>query len=140
MKTSQNSTHVFRLRPGDDLRNALLQYISDNKITAAAIVSGVGSLNKATLRFAGQEESTVMERPLEIVSITGTLGGSKLHIHLAVADDTGAVTGGHLSEGCIIRTTCEVVLTEYPDLIFLRLRDDKTGYDELFVRAKNQLP
>ncbi len=46
----------------------------------------------------------------------------------------GRTVGGHLTEGCTVRTTAEVVLTADDRLLFDREHDPATGYDELVVR------
>jgi predicted DNA-binding protein with PD1-like motif len=52
----------------------------------------------------------------EIVSLTGTLSVGCHHLHVAIADSTGAVFGGHLLPGCVVRTTAEIVLVRCPIL------------------------
>lgn len=126
--------HAFRLHPGDDLRTSLQQYCETNKIEAAVLLSCVGSFTEAILRFAGRTNGTRITGPLEIVSATGTLSLHGLHIHLSVADPNGDVAGGHLAAGCLIRTTCEIVLQEIPGMIFERENDEATGYNELAVK------
>ena len=44
---------------------------------------------------------------------------------------TGAMTGGHLLPGCIIRTTAELVLGLAATVAFRRVEDPATGYPEL---------
>jgi len=51
-----------------------------------------------------------------------------------VADARGRVTGGHAGEGCIVRTTAEVLLALAPGWDFAREPDPATGWDELVVR------
>jgi hypothetical protein len=46
----------------------------------------------------------------EIVSLSGTLSSSGHHVHMSIADCDGNVFGGHLMEGCLVRTTAEIVL------------------------------
>lgn len=57
----------------------------------------------------------------EIVSLTGTLSAGCHHLHVAMADSTGAVFGGHLLPGCVVRTTVEIVLVRFllPSLLTL---------------------
>lgn len=54
-----------------------------------------------------------------------------MHIHIFVSDNTGKTIGGHLKDGTIIDTTCEVVIFEIKDFIFSRELDSLSGYDEL---------
>jgi predicted DNA-binding protein with PD1-like motif len=39
--------------------------------------------------------------------------------------------GGHLKTGCIVRTTCELVIGILDDITFKRKTDPETGFDEL---------
>jgi predicted DNA-binding protein with PD1-like motif len=126
---------AFRLLPGDDLKQALLAYCAERQITAACIVSCVGSLQHAVIRFADQPSGTAIHKKLEIVSLVGTLGCDASHLHIALADDQGQVIGGHLMAGSIIYTTAEIVIGALPELRFERELDAATGYQELRVVA-----
>lgn len=53
-----------------------------------------------------------------------------------VSTSTGEVFGGHVAQGCIVRTTAEVLLALLPEWEFAREPDALTGYDELVVRAR----
>ncbi len=134
---SSSEAHVLRLTPDDDPKVALLNYVKENKIAAAAIVSAVGSLKVTTLRYANQNNTTTLEGFREIVSLTGTLSHEHgAHLHLSVSDSQGTTLGGHLQEGSKVYTTLEIVLLVLPDLIFERKPDSKTGFLELSVKKK----
>ncbi|MEL7144483.1 MAG: PPC domain-containing DNA-binding protein [Cyanobacteria bacterium J06643_4] len=124
---------AIRIRPGEDLKQSLLRYCIDQKIEAAYMLSCVGSLRQAAIRFANQPEGTVFEQPLEIVSLEGTLSQHGVHLHIAVSDSKGQVIGGHLMDGSTIYTTAEIVLGIMPDTIFKREIDPLTGYRELTI-------
>ena len=64
--------HALRLIPGDDLKESLDRAVAQ-AIDAAAVVTCVGSLEQAMIRFAGAEQATRVPGPLEIVSLVGTL-------------------------------------------------------------------
>jgi predicted DNA-binding protein with PD1-like motif len=135
--TSPMRAHALRLRPGDDLRDALLTYVAQHHLGAGAVLTCVGSLTVATLRLANQEGPTEYRGHFEIVSLVGTLsatGGS--HLHLSVADSTGRTLGGHLLAGCRVYTTAEIVLVALPELEFTRETDPTFGYKELLVKPK----
>jgi uncharacterized protein len=127
-------TVAVRLRPGQDLRRELLAVAERERIQAGWVLTGVGSLSRATLRLAGAARHATLEGDLEIVALVGTLSQGGSHLHLAVADDHGATVGGHLAEGCVVRTTAEVVVGADDRLRFDREPDPDTGYDELVVR------
>lgn len=128
---------VLRLAPGDDLRLALeeryRQLMLTQGVEAACIVSAVGSLSAAVLRYAGQPQGTAIDGALEIVSLSGTLSADGPHLHAAVADAQGRVLGGHVLAGCTVRTTAEIVLALLPGWSFRRAPDAATGYAELVV-------
>ncbi|NEQ53523.1 MAG: DNA-binding protein [Leptolyngbya sp. SIO3F4] len=54
---------AIRLNPGEDLKQSLLRCCIDKKIDAAYMLSCVGSLRQAAIRFANQPEGTVFEQP-----------------------------------------------------------------------------
>jgi predicted DNA-binding protein with PD1-like motif len=133
--TSPTQAHALRLRPGDDLREALLTYVAQYGLEAGAVLTCVGSLTTVALRLANQKGATLYHGHFEIVSLVGTLsaaGGS--HLHLAVADSTGRTLGGHLLAGCRVYTTAEIVLAALPALKFTRETDPTFGYKELVVK------
>jgi predicted DNA-binding protein with PD1-like motif len=51
-----------------------------------------------------------------------------------VSDDAGNVLGGHVLEGCIVRTTAQIVIGIPGGLRFSREMDPETGYRELTVQ------
>lgn len=128
------SIHCFRLRRGDDLRRSLEEYARAHAIGAAAVLSGVGCLSRAVIRDASGVAVHTLDEPLEIVSLMGTLSRERLHLHIALAREDLTTVGGHLKEGCVVNTTCEVVLQELPGVAFGRVWDQETGYEELDIR------
>ena len=125
--------HALRLREGDDLKVKLQDYISERNITAGAILTTVGSLSKAVVRMPGALKVRTWEEELEIVSLVGTFSQDGPHLHLSVSNGEGFVFGGHMKEGCIVRTTAEVVIGELGGYQFRREFDENTGFDELVV-------
>lgn len=126
-------TYVLRLLPGQDVRATLRDHAIAHDVAAAAIVSAVGSLNRACLRYAGRDEGSVTTGDLEVVSLSGTLSGHGMHLHMSVADRDGHMRGGHLLDGCLVRTTLELLIQEIDGLRMRREKDPGTGYDELVV-------
>jgi hypothetical protein len=41
--------------------------------------------------------------------------------------------------GCIIRTTAEITITEATDIVFKREYDSSTGYEELSIYNRNDI-
>ncbi len=137
MKSNSFASFSFRLKPGQDLKQELQKFARDHQLKAAAIVSGVGSLRQLKLRLANGKDIKTFDGFFEIVSVTGTLWESGMHVHLSAADAEGKTIGGHLVDGNLIYTTCEVVLLEQKDLEFAREQDPTSGYLELVVRPRS---
>ncbi len=126
--------HAIRLTRGSDLKLEIIKYCKDNNINAGVIVSGVGSLSHLHIRLAEAKDYIDREESYEIVSITGTVSKEDVHIHISVSDNKGNTIGGHLKNGTIIDTTCELVIYELNDYAFTREFDQETGYDELAIK------
>ncbi|MFM8605713.1 MAG: PPC domain-containing DNA-binding protein [Cyanobium sp.] len=123
----------LRLPPGADLRRALEAWMGEQQEQAGCLISAVGSLTLAQLRFAGATQATAIQGELEILSLSGTLSPDGAHLHIAIADSMGAVMGGHLCAGSLVRTTAELVIGLLPDWQFSRELDPATGYPELRI-------
>ncbi len=122
-----------RLNPGDDLRRALEGLVQGTDQPAAFVLSGIGSLINARLRFAGEPDEATIHGPLEIISIAGSLTAEGAHLHMSVSDSMGRVSGGHVGYGNIVRTTVEALLVQLPAWSLSREPDAATGYKELFI-------
>lgn len=44
--------------------------------------------------------------------------------------------GGHMLDGCIVRTTLELTIQEIDGIRMPRVKDEETGYDELSPEPK----
>lgn len=134
-----NSSNIkavaIRLKPGDDLKLQLEQFINTNKIKAACIISCVGSLDQAAIRYANQPNAKMLPGKFEIVSLTGTLGVSGVHLHISISDSTGKTIGGHLMQGSLVYTTAEIVIGILPQVEFERIVDSTYGYKELHIKS-----
>lgn len=128
-------TISIRLKPGADVRVEMENVTRERHLSAGCILSAVGSLTRANIRYGGKSDGAITAGDLEIVSLTGTLSPDGVHLHLAVADGEGHVTGGHMLEGCIVRTTAEIVIGELNGVRFRRAQDDETGFRELSIES-----
>ena len=136
--TSRARFFAFRLLPGDDVVLSLRNVVRSAGIRAGYIAGAVGSLSTARLRFAGEPDGTRLDGCFEVVSLIGTVDAEGEHIHAAVSDPSGRVVGGHVMEGCIVRTTLELVLGELEDLEFAREYCPVSTYQELAVHPRRK--
>lgn len=125
--------YTFRLKPDQDLFDSISLFAAENNVEAGCLLSGVGSLRRAAIRFASQEQVVVLEGYFEIVSLTGTVSVHGSHLHLSISDDEGKTIGGHFESGCKIYTTAEVVVAAFEDVVYKREFAEDSGYEELVV-------
>src|SRR6476660_6952497 len=125
---------VLRLHPGDDLVDSIKKFASRHSIEAGSIVTCVGSLDRARLRYANQSDYEDLDskgRHFEIVSLVGTFSTTSQHLHLAIGNENGTVFGGHAGSGNRVYTTAEIVIADGLSWQFQRERDPQTTYQEL---------
>jgi predicted DNA-binding protein with PD1-like motif len=131
-------THAFRLTPGTDLKAELQRLTEAYALRAGCVLSCVGSLSRARLRMPGAPTAAEVVKtfvePMEILSLSGTLCPDGLHIHISLSRADGSCIGGHAVQGCIVNTTAELVIGESPQLVFRRILDPATGYNELDIQ------
>lgn len=133
---SSASFYALRLLPGMEVFHQLHEFIQHHQLHAAWIAGCTGSLTDVALRFAGREETTLHRGKFEVLSLNGTLELNGEHLHLCVADENGAVVGGHMMPGCTVRTTLELVIGELTDLSFSRQLCPASGYEELSITSR----
>ncbi len=129
----QEHTYAFRLKPGQDLKKEMLQFIADKQIKAGWIGTCVGSLQQYHIRFANQPNGTSGIGHFEIVSLAGTVSINGSHLHISISDSTGVTIGGHLLDDNIVYTTAEIVIQSTDAFVFKREKDGSTPWDELMV-------
>ena len=123
--------HALRLRRGDDLLLSIKALCRERHIRAGVILSGVGCVYAARVRDASGVTVRQLPEHFEIVSLNGTVSEERCHIHIALSREDLSTVGGHLCEGCLINTTCELVIAELPGIVIETEFDEQTGYDEL---------
>ena len=140
---------AFRLGPGCDLMKSIEEIAKKENIQSGLVLSGAGSLSQVTLRNVRlfPDEFPVMDRnriytpkkePLELLSLSGNIsrrdGEIHVHCHITISSglDNSRAYGGHLIEGCLIFSYCEVIIAEITGLEMKRDIDPETRGPELF--------
>jgi predicted DNA-binding protein with PD1-like motif len=126
------ATYIIRLDAGEKIVESLRSLCEQDKI-GAGVLSGLGAVGEAELgwfdRDAKDYRTIRIEEPCEIVSLHGNVslldGRPFLHCHIALADKTFGVRGGHLREA-VVSAACEIVLTRFFEDIGRR-KDEKSG-------------
>ena len=117
----------LRLDPGEDVLLSLRAAVEGQGIQNAAILSGVGSLDRnhfhvvKTTNMPPGNTFIQGEGPFDILSVTGLVVDGAVHAHITFSN-TELAMGGHLEEGCRVLTFAVVVMAEALDADF-------TGWD-----------
>ena len=123
--------HSLRLHRGSDLLQSIKQLCREKHIAAGVVLSAVGCISRGRVRDASGVTIRDIEDHCEIVSLNGTVSETRCHLHIALSREDLSTLGGHLCEGCIINTTCELVIAELPATAIETEFDEETGYHEL---------
>ena len=126
--------HCIRLKRGEDLMESIKALCAGKNIRAGVVLSGVGCISKGRIRDASGVTIREISDHCEIVSLNGTVSAQRCHIHIALSKEDLSTIGGHLCPGCIVNTTCELVLGEIPGISYGVEEDPETGYDELIFQ------
>ncbi len=126
--------HCLRLHRGEDLLESIQKLCAEKNIGAGFVASGVGCISKGKIRDASGITIREITEDCEIVSLNGTVSAKRCHIHIALSKEDMSTIGGHLCEGCIINTTCELIIAEIPGINIDIEDDPETGYDELIFK------
>jgi len=118
---------ALRLDPGEDVLLSLRAAVKERGIHNAAILSGVGSLDRyhfhvvKTTNMPPGNTFVEGEGPFDILAVTGLVVDGKVHAHITFSN-TELAMGGHLEEGCRVLTFAVVVMAEALDV-------ELTGWD-----------
>ena len=128
--------HCIRLKRGDDLLESIKWICAEKNIKAGVVLSAVGCISTGRVRDASGIRIREITDHCEIVSLNGTVSAQRCHLHIALSKEDLSTIGGHICAGCIINTTCELVIGELPDITYAVEEDAETGYRELIFVGK----
>jgi len=125
-----DNIYCIRLIHQESFLEALEKFAKDNNLENAIILNGVGMLKNAEIGYFDNGKYIVetIERPAELVSTNGNMfinpsGKQEWHIHVALAQRTHKMVGGHLLKG-IVWNTAEIFIQTIPDAKFVREIED----------------
>ncbi len=135
ISTKDIQTAALRLDPGDDIKQSLENFAKKYKVKSGCLLTCVGSIKNVRLRFAAQPTIDSLQGPFEIVSLTGTVAESGVHLHISFSDSLGNTKGGHLENGTTVFMTAEIMIAIVSDIVFSREIDPKTGFNKLLIKG-----
>lgn len=124
-------TYIVVLDAGEEAFDTLSRFADEAGIKGASI-SAIGAFETATVGWFDFETKQYKKIPIdeqcEVLSVLGDVaigddGKASLHMHVVLGLSDGSTRGGHLLHGTV-RPTLEVVMTETPESIRRRKRND----------------
>ena len=123
---------VVRIDKGEEILTSIKELALKERIKLASI-EGLGAVNDITVGVFDTKEKkfkpNYFQGDLEIVSLTGSINTMNQefysHLHMAVADASGNVFGGHLTKA-VVSATCEMFV-DVIDGVLDRYFDSDTG-------------
>jgi uncharacterized protein len=77
--------YAVRFQPASDLKQEIKKFAKEKRIQAGAILTCVGSLQQACLRFVHQPQGALMQGYVEIISLMGTIAlNQEVHLHMTL--------------------------------------------------------
>jgi hypothetical protein len=90
------------IEPGEMLLESIIQAIETYDIQNGVIVSGIGTLKTCNMHYINHTDFPPsdsiyhLEKPLELLSISGIIANKEPHLHIVVSCKDKETYGGHL--------------------------------------------
>jgi len=118
------ATEVIALgiAPGEMLLETVEAAVKEHDIKNGAVVSGIGTLKVARMhhivhdRFPPEDRIFLIEKPLEVSSISGIIADGKPHLHMTVGYRDEWSVAGHVEPGCQVLYLAELVILKFNGL------------------------
>tara|TARA_Y100001968_G_scaffold106171_1_gene96038 strand:- start:735 stop:1346 length:612 start_codon:yes stop_codon:yes gene_type:complete len=105
----------YKLSSGADLYNSLNELQLYHNSTSF-LISAVGDLSKVSFKCPLNQKPIILEKKLEIITLSGYLTSTDSHLHISVSDNNCSVFGGHLLSGTIVQKSLDILLGVIPNL------------------------
>ena len=107
--------YFYNFSTGADVYNSLKELSRHNNSTSF-LISAVGDLSKVTFKCPLNENPIILEKKLEIITLSGFIRSTDFHVHLSVSDENCNVLGGHLLPGTIVLKSLDILIGVIPNL------------------------
>ncbi|MCK4376025.1 MAG: DNA-binding protein [Candidatus Brocadiae bacterium] len=124
---------------GDDFHECVEKVARERDIRVGAILSGVGTFDKARIHhiahteFPSDDKFVEIEGPVELCSVDGIIADCKPHMHCTMALRGDELFSGHLEPGCRVLYLAEVVIARFAGRRLERDRHPELGTPRLKV-------
>jgi predicted DNA-binding protein with PD1-like motif len=129
------------MQPGEDFHECIEKVAEQKGIQAGAILSGIGTFDKARIHhivdteFPATDKFVQIEGPVELCSVDGIIADYKPHMHCSMALRGGELFSGHLEPGCRVLYLAEVVIARLSGAELERDEHPEFGTPRLKVKG-----
>lgn len=101
------------------LLESIQAVIREKNVQEGYVSVSAGSLQECTFHYVTsldakpKDEFKTLKGPYEILQAGGIIAGGEPHIHISIAREGQAATGGHLEKGCKILYLGELTIFKY---------------------------
>lgn len=112
----QTELVIIGFQPGEMLLESLREAIKSRGVINGAVVSGIGTLKTCRMHyvehtgFPPRTRIMTLNKPLELLSVSGLIANSEPHLHIVVSCGQDEVYGGHLEEGSEVLYLAEIAI------------------------------
>ena len=104
------------IEPGEMLLESIIKAINQYNIQNGVVVSGIGTLKTCNMHyinhtdFPPSDSIYQLEKPLELLSVSGVIANKEPHLHIVVSCKDREVYGGHLELESEIAYLAEIAI------------------------------
>ena len=132
-RSSDSSMQLVTLgiQQGEMLLEAIQEGIDKEGIRNGVVVSGIGTLKNFHMHyichtgFPPDNEFVNIEKPLELLSVSGIIADGKPHLHAVVSCGKEEVYAGHLEDKCEVAYLAEIAILRCDSLEMCRRLDEE---------------
>ena len=112
--------------PGEMLLESIRDAVRDHDIQNGAVVSGIGTLKTCQLHyikdtaFPPTDIFHTLEKPLELLSVSGIIADGEPHLHVVVSCGEDEVFAGHLEPNSEVLYLAEIAIQKFNALRLTR--------------------
>ncbi|MBD3243743.1 MAG: DUF296 domain-containing protein [Chitinivibrionales bacterium] len=131
--SNATETIAIGIEPGEMLLESIQAACREHDIRSGMVVSGIGTLKTCTMHyvthtnFPPTDRLYTIEKPIEVLSISGLIADGKPHLHMQVSVGEHETYGGHLESGCEVLYLAEVGILKCNGLAITRRPDPERG-------------
>jgi len=126
----QNRVVVIGLQPGELLLESIRQVVREHNVQNGAVVSGIGTLKTCQMHYVthtgfppADRFYTLVDKPLELLSVSGLIADGEPHLHIVVSCGEKEVYAGHLEPNSAVLYLAEIAIQEFSGVKLIRRRD-----------------